>query len=95
MHVDMVMPIEESVAVRAVVCACLPDRSAGVGMRRGVVDKRLRPRLPGSHGRRGARDVLGDADAAGGGLFAENGQFVLGHAGQGDGLELEVKRSRL
>ncbi len=60
-----------------------------------VVDEGVRLRVPRGHGRRGARNVLGDADAAGGGLFAENGELVLGDAGKGDGLELEVKRSRL
>lgn len=60
-----------------------------------VVDKRVRLRLPRGHGRGGAGDVLGDADAAGGGLFAEDGELVLRDAGEGDGLELEVKGGRL
>lgn len=45
--------------------------------------------------RAGARGhVLEDADTARGGLFTEDGDFVLRDAWQADGLQLEIERSR-
>lgn len=75
----------------------LPDRSTGVSVRgriAAIVDKGLGAILPRSHGGGGAGNVFCDADAAGGSLFAEDGELVLGDTGERDGLEFEVERGR-